>query len=66
MDAKFENQDRMINFLLQQQTSLESQIKNQTQNYRGDVDIDRADINRLKSDFRTQHDVSQQTLNMVT
>jgi hypothetical protein len=48
----------MINFLLQQQTSLESQMKNQTQNYRGDVDIDRADINRLKSDFRNQHDAN--------
>jgi hypothetical protein len=52
IDAKFENQDRMINFLIQQVQSIEMSLKSNTRQSQGGVDIDREEILRLKTDLR--------------
>lgn len=52
IDAKFENQDRMINFLIQQVQSIELSLKSNTRQSQGGVDIDREEILRLKTDLR--------------
>lgn len=61
LDQKFENQDRMINFVLQQVTNLENQIATSSNMVRNNVDVDRDSIIKLKTDLRSTADQSNAT-----
>ena len=61
LDSKFDNQDRMINFILQQISNLEGQVTQSTNIVRNNVDIDRDSIIKLKSEIRGVNDQSALT-----
>ena len=65
IDTRFDAQDKVINFLITQVSTLESALKSSQSISQSNVDLDRQNIIRIKSDLKAQGDSQVQSLGSV-
>ena len=58
IDLKFDNQDRMINFMMNQIANVEKSMQQSTNIVRNNVDIDRDNLIKLKAEVRVASEQS--------
>ena len=63
LDARFENQDRMINYLIQQLGAFEQTVSNSNRRVSDLQERDRDSILRVRNDLKFQSDSNQQIIN---
>jgi hypothetical protein len=63
MEARFENSDRMINYLLQQVSSLEDALQKRQKQIIDGQDDDRDRINRMKNDLKVVNEDAVTSIN---
>jgi hypothetical protein len=65
LDARFDNQDRMINYLIQQLSSFEQTINNSNRRVSDLQERDRDSLIKVKNDLKYQNELSIRDLNDV-